>query len=293
MLDWLLTILGLNRGYDVDELARRLDVSVEKLKSIQPSYREFNIPKRSGGTRTITAPDGELKNLQRTILRRLLDRLRPHPSAVGFERGESFVTNAARHCGKAIVVHFDIRHFFPSTKSKRVYYYFRKVGWNRQATRLITKLVTWQGSLPQGAPTSPRLSNLVNYRLDVRLAQLCKGYEATYTRYADDITISLGDELWDLHPLIAAVITIIREEGYEPHLRRKFSVRRQQHQQRVTGLVVNERVNLPRKTRRWLRAVEHRMRLRDEPLSSAKEPTLSPAQLEGWRGVIEMVERQR
>ena len=297
MFDWLLSILGLNRGYDVNELARRLEVPTETLKSFQPTYHEFTIPKRSGGKRTITAPDDELKMLQRTILHLLLARLRRHPAAVGFERGESFVTNAARHCGKAIVIHFDVCNFFPSISAKQIYSYFRKVGWNRQAARLITNLVTWHDHLPQGAPTSPRLSNLVNYRLDVRLSKLCKGYDATYTRYADDITISLDGESCDLHPLIAVVLAILRDEGYQPHLGRKFSVRRQHHQQRVTGLVVNERVNLPRKTRRWLRAVEHRMQTPDQPITSsdwrpAKKPTLSPAQLEGWRGVMKMVASQ-
>ena len=298
MLDWLLSLVGLNRGRDIGELSRRLDLSAETLESFQPTYHEFTIPKRSGGLRTITAPDKELKQLQRTILRRLLARLRRHPAAVGFERGESFVTNAARHCGKAVIIHFDVLDFFPSTGQRRVDDYFRAIGWNRQAARLITRLVTWQGHLPQGAPTSPRLSNLVNYRLDARLHQLCQGYSATYTRYADDITISLDSGSYDLHPLIGSVIAILRDEGYEPHLGRKFSVRRPHHQQRVTGLVVNEKVNLPRKTRRWLRAVEHRMQMQGRPLSDnnwqpAKRPTLSREQFEGWRGLMQMIEHQR
>ncbi len=296
MLDWLLSIVGLNRGFGVAEVARRLDISPEELHSVEPSYHQFSIPKRSGGRRTINAPSDELKKLQRAILHLLLARLKTHHAAVGFEPGESFVTNAARHCGKAIVVHFDLWNFFPSTSAERVHRYFRRIGWNRQAARLLTKLVTWNGQLPQGAPTSPRLSNLVNYRLDVRLSQLCDGYHATYTRYADDITISLDNEHYDLHPLIAAVIAILRSEGYEPHLRKKFSVRRQHHQQRVTGLVVNDRVNLSRETRRWLRAVEHRVKLQQSSESSDeqhKKPTLSLAQLDGWRGLVKIVEDQR
>ncbi len=296
MLDWLLKIIGLNRGADIAELARRLKLPEASLRELKPEYREFTVPKRSGGKRQITAPSAELKLMQRRILRRVLAKLNAHPSATGFESGESFATNAARHCGKRIVIHFDVKNFFPSIRSQRVYSYFRYVGWNRAASRLLSKLVTWQDSLPQGAPTSPRLSNLVNYRLDVRLADLARRYDATYTRYADDISMSLDDESFDLRALIGTVFTILRSEGFQPHRGKKFSVRRQHHQQRVTGLVVNERVNLPRKTRRWLRAVEHRAATSQLPITSpdwrpAKKCTLTPEQLSGWRGIVVMVNR--
>lgn len=296
MLDWLLTIIGLNRGAGTAELARRLDLPEKSLREFTPEYREFTVPKRAGGKRQITAPTPELKLLQRRILRRVLAKLHAHSAVTGFESRESFVTNAARHCGKQIVIHFDIKDFFPSIDSQRVYGYFRYVGWNRAASRLLAKLVTWQNSLPQGAPTSPRLSNLVNYRLDARIAGLARRYHATYSRYADDITVSLDDESFDLRPLIGSVFSILRHEGYEPHRGRKLSVRRQHHQQRVTGLVVNKRVNLPRKTRRWLRAVEHRAAANERSITSpdwqpSKRCTLTPEQLAGWRGVVAMIDR--
>jgi RNA-directed DNA polymerase len=296
MLDWLLTIIGFNRGAGLAELARRMEVAPDVLQQLTPEYREFAVPKRSGGTRIIAAPAVELKQLQRALLRRVLAKLRRHPAAVGFESGESFVTNAARHCGRSVVLRFDIKDFFPSITAHRIYKYFRFVGWNRAAARSLTKLVSWQDKLPQGAPTSPRLSNLVNYRLDARLTGLAERYHATYTRYADDITISLQDESLDLRPLIGTVFKILRDEGYEPHRGRKFGIRRQHHQQRVTGLVVNQRVNLPRKTRRWLRAVEHRAAMEQAPITSpewkpTKKPTLTLEQLAGWRGIVAMIDR--
>jgi len=305
MLDWLLDLVGYQgQGHTVDELTRRIGVPAESLTKVQPDYREFEISKRSGGTRRIAAPSPELMELQRRILRRLLRRLRVHPAATGFERGQSFVTNACRHQGKAVVVSFDIRNFFPSITAYRVERYFRAIGWNRKAARLLVQLLTWQERLPQGAPTSPRLSNLVNYRMDSRLTSLAADYGATYTRYADDITISLDDEDHDLHSLIASTIAIIRSEGYQPHIGKKFDVRRAHQRQQVTGLVVNSQVNLPRRTRRWLRAVEHRTKQFDKALcftqpgafsgtQPVKRPTLDRQQLAGWRALVQMIARQR
>jgi RNA-directed DNA polymerase len=285
-------------GRGVDELGRRLGLTVEELLAVPITYREFAIPKRSGGSRTISAPDGPLKGLQRRIRRRLLARLECHPAATGFERGKSIVTNARPHAGKAVVVHMDIKDFFPSTSVERIRRHFRGLGWNREATELLLRLCTHRGGLPQGAPTSPRLSNLVNWRLDARLSGLAAKFGATYTRYADDITFSFdADEPTVIHALIGvtkpttvhAVIGmtkhIVAREGYALHQRRKLHIRRRHNQQLVTGLVVNERVALPRRTRRWLRSVEHHA-------ARGLPTTLTPAQLAGWRALRAMVAKQ-
>ncbi len=311
------------RGHGVDELARRLDVDQGDLRRFEPRYREFTIPKRSGGDRRILAPDDDLKRLQRRILRRLLRRLKAHPAATGFERGKSIVTNAKAHLGQAVVLNFDLKDFFPATRAKRVKRYFRRIGWNRPATKLLLRLLTYEGGLPQGAPTSPRLSNLVNYRLDARLAGMAAALGGVYTRYADDITFSFAQEDeetdWMIRgglPPLAGLETlsdrirfarglvrrIVEDEGYQLHRRRKQSVRRRHQCQTVTGLVVNDEVNLPRPTRRWLRAVEHRTRLAKQPFLTSsqpsgyrprKRPTLSPDQLEGWQALELMIARQR
>lgn len=298
LLDWLFP----GRGHGLAELARRLAADKARLRRLQPGYHEFTIPKRSGGRRRILAPDRELKALQRGILRRLLARLRVHEAAMGFERGRSIVTNALAHRGQAVVLRFDIRDFFPSTSAKRIGRYFRRIGWNRPATRLLLRLCTHDGGLPQGAPTSPRLSNLVNYRLDARLSGMATRLGAVYTRYADDITISFAEDDRDkVHYMQRFVRRVVEAEGYRLHRRKKLSIRRRHHQQIVTGLVVNDRVNLPRSIRRWLRAVEHRARSQrgvwttsSEPSDyrPRKRPTLAPAQLEGWHALQAMVTRQ-
>ena len=284
LLSWLLK----GRGHDLPELARRLDLDLEDLVRCRVEYRRFSIPKRSGGQRTISAPDRGLKDLQRRILRRLLARLKVHPAATGFEPGKSIVTNALAHRSQAVVLRFDLEDFFPSTSAARLKAYFRRIGWNRPATKLLLKLCTYEDCLPQGAPTSPRLSNLVNYRLDARLAGMARALEAVYTRYADDITISFCDDDRDkIHYIQRFVQRVVHDAGYRVHRHKKMSIRRRHQRQVVTGLVVNETVNLPRTTRRWLRAVEHRTRQ-----TTGERPTLTPAQLEGWRALQSMIDQQ-
>ncbi|MHC4147206.1 MAG: RNA-dependent RNA polymerase family protein, partial [Planctomycetota bacterium] len=106
--------------WDVNELARRLGVSLDQLINLTPAYDQFSIPKRSGDKRIISAPKPELKRMQRAILRRLLTRLKSHPKAVGFEPGCSIVTNAVMHVDSAVVLRMDIREFFTSTSSDRI-----------------------------------------------------------------------------------------------------------------------------------------------------------------------------
>ena len=276
-----------SKGYDVEELARRLDIPIDELKAVPVAYKRFTVRKRSGGTRTLLAPEPALKRTQRRILRRLLARLKTHPAATGFQKGHSIVTNALPHVGKAVVIRLDIRDFFPATHAKRVKKYFRKIGWNNEAATLLTRLCTWENGLPQGAPTSPRLSNLVNYRLDARLEGLAHSQGAAYTRYADDMTFSLAATN---HRVSSSIVfcakRILRDFKYTLHMGKKLRIRRAHQQQRVTGLVVNNAPNLPRGTRRWLRAVEHRH-------ATGRNATLTPAQLAGWKALQNMIATQR
>lgn len=268
---------GSGRALDLNELARRLGVDVDTLVSFEPRYHEFAIPKRSGGQRQILAPERHLKVFQRRILRRVLALLVSHPAATGFERGKSIVTNAQLHVGKPVIVRMDIKDFFTSTSDRKVEVFFRRIGWDKETGKLLTKLCTFNGGLPQGAPTSPRLANLVNYKLDTRLDRLAAKAGAMYSRYADDLTFSFDvDKPGGVRGLIRTTRRIVADEGYQVHKRKKMSVRRRHQRQCVTGLVVNERINLPRETRRRLRAIEHR-------LANGRSATLTEAQLRGWR----------
>ncbi|HZI18673.1 MAG TPA: reverse transcriptase family protein [Pyrinomonadaceae bacterium] len=267
-----------------EELARRLGLGADELRAVRATYTEFEVAKRSGGTRPIAEPSRPLKRVQRLVLRRLLGKLRAHPAAHGFERGRSIVTNARLHAGKRVVLRLDLEDFFGSIKAGRVETYFRRVGWDGEAASLLARICTHRGSLPQGAPTSPRLSNLVNFRLDSRLAALARRFGADYTRYADDLTFSFAEDSSAAYRVVlSAVRKIVAEEGYRLHTRKKLRVSRRHRRQTVTGLVVNVRASLPRETRRWLRAVEHRAR-------TGRETTLTPAQLAGWRALRAMVD---
>lgn len=283
---------GLNRlvrvgsGLTVQDLAARLDIEIEEVAAAQSRYRRYTIPKRNGGLRAICTPEPQLKKIQRRILRRLLRSLESHPCATGFEKGRSIVTNANAHLGAAVIVRMDIKDFFTSTRKNRIRRFFSSIGWNRFTSQLLTQLCTYEGSLPQGAPTSPRLSNLVNFSLDIRLAGVARKLGATYTRYADDITFSFEAERPKVvSDVIRQTKLVLADYGYRIHHKLKLSIRRKYQQQRVTGLIVNERVNLPRRTRRWLRAVRHRHEM-------GRHATLTKQQLAGWTAIEQMIAKQ-
>lgn len=287
MLKWLLDLID-RRGHNLKELARRLDVPVQELKGVDRTYHEFQIQKKSGKPRQIAAPNDELKQLQRKILRRLLARLKSHPQATGFQPGVSFVDNARCHQAQKVIIRIDLVDFFPSIGQDRVFKYFRYIGWQRSTARLLTELVTWRGVLPQGSPTSPRLSNLVCHGLDAWLSNIAQEFGGVYTRYADDITVSLSDD-YEINILVARLLKAIRQFGFRPHTGKKFDIRRGHQRQVVTGLVVNEQANLPRETRRWLRAVEHRRKKYRKGGTLCPAPTLTDKQLEGWLALQNMI----
>lgn len=271
---WLWARLGWGLG--VSELARRLGMTAQQLEDFRPAYQQVFIPKKNGGTRKLLVPDDRTKALQRLILKRLLRKLRVHDAAQGFVTGRSAIANAGYHAAQAVVITLDIVDFFSSTKDSRIEAYFRRIGWNAAAAALLTRLTTWEGGLPQGAPTSPALSNLVNYFMDVQLSRAAAKKKGTYTRYADDIAISYPlDYPHTVQSIIDKVRAVVRSKGYRVHSLRKRRVRRQHQRQVVTGLVVNVRPQLSREQRRWLRAVGHH-------LASNLPATLTPDQYQGW-----------
>ena len=270
-------------GRTVAALCDWLQIPVVELRTVPRDYRQFSIPKRSGGQREILAPNDRLKALQRRIHRRLLRGLSCHPAAMGFERDRCIVDNALPHCGQAVVLNLDIVEFFRSTSAARVQRLFRRCGWGRGASRLLTDLCTYEGFLPPGAPTSPRLSNLVNRFLDQELTELAAAFGARYTRYADDLTFSFAvDDSFQVRSLLWNVRRMLWHRGYPVHHRRKLSIRRRHQRQQVTGLVVNEQPRLPRSVRRRLRAVEHR-------LATRGRATMSRQELDGWLSFERMI----
>ncbi len=294
LFDRIRNVFAPDTGRGVNELARRLAMPVEELLRVVPAYHTFSVPKRSGGQRTITAPTGPFKAFQRTLLRRVLARLPVHPAAMAFEPGHSIVHHAILHALRPVVVRMDIRDFFGATTVQRVHDCFTRLGWSRAAASLLTRCTTHDGGLPQGAPTSPKLANAVNYRLDAQVcaivAAIAKRTDTVivYSRYADDLTFSFDR---DDHDAISSTICLVKQaiessHGYRLHTKKKLRIMRRHDRQQVTGLVVNAGVNLPRRTRRRLRAVEH-------CLATGRDATMTHAQLQGWRSLEAMIAVQR
>ncbi|MEO1981981.1 MAG: reverse transcriptase family protein, partial [Fuerstiella sp.] len=266
--------------YDLSELSRRLGVSRAVLERFETGYRIAEIPKPRGGVRRLEIPNEETKKLQRTILRRLLTALDVHPFACGFEPGTSIVDAATPHEGRLVVVKMDIRRFFESTTAARILEYFQRIGWDAASAEVLQRLTTYNGHLPQGAPTSPKLSNLVNAPLDEALLRLARRHNGAYSRYADDITMSFDIRRGRVvRGLTQVVRRILKSYGYTMHGGAKLKILRQNQRQQVLGLVVNEKTALPRKTRRWLRAVRHHARV-GRPVSLSKQ------QLDGWESFL-------
>lgn len=238
------------------------------------------VAKRSGGERLIEAPKPLLKAVQQKILTDILDKVPPHSTAHGFRAGRSIVTNAKPHVGRRVVVRVDLQNFYPAVGYSRVTAIFRSLGYSREVATWLARLTTtrlpldcvrqsrkdrrWQPylqrHLPQGAPTSPALANLSAFPLDLRLAGLARKFGATYTRYADDLTFS-GDRdfLRSLAVFLPLVRGVIRACRFRPHPG-KWRVFRSQSQQRVTGVIVNQKTNVARSDYERLKAILHNCR---------------------------------
>ena len=225
----------------------------EILNNVSGHYQEFWMRKRSGGYRMISAPDKDLQAIQSTIYSRILSSVTiVHPAAVGFRCGRSVVDNAAPHLGKRYVLKMDIHDFFGSIRSPRVRQTFKKIGYLENVSKVLGALCCLHRHLPQGAPTSPALSNIVGYEMDRKLAALAAEYGVTYTRYADDLTFS-GD-VFPKEQIIPQVKRIIRDEKFEPN-HKKTHFMNQSSRKIITGVSVASGVKLtiPKSKKREIR----------------------------------------
>ncbi len=216
-------------------------------------YKRREIPRAGKTPRIIEEPIPVLKFIQRRILKRILEQTGLPDYAHGFVSGRSIATAASPHTNKEVVVCCDLRDFFPTITIKRVWGIFRILVVNPRAANLLAELTTYKKRLPQGAPTSPMLANLVVRHLDHRLAGLSRTMDITYTRYADDMIFSGGPET----PRILKMLReIVKEEGFTL-AEEKTRILRRGRRQEVCGLVVNDSLGIPRRWRRNLRAQIH------------------------------------
>jgi len=265
------------------DLAKAFNLPIPRLRwlafhseaSTVTHYVRFQVPKKSGGMRDLSAPHRDLAATQQWILMHILEKIPTHDSAHGFVPGRGTMSNATPHVGRATVINLDLKDFFPSITFPRAKGIFQELGYSPAVATILGLLCTecprrkieYNGkafhvatglrALPQGACTSPALSNLLARRLDSRLNGIAKKLGFTYTRYADDITFSGSAEYAaKTGYLLARVRHIVDDEKLTVN-ETKTRVQRPNSRQSVTGIVVNQRPNVPRRVRRRLRAILH------------------------------------
>lgn len=217
-------------------------------RRIEP-YRTFSIRKYGGGRRNISVPSYHLMNIQRWIDKFILSKIPPNPHSYAFHPGQSILACAEQHLGCKWLVKVDLRHFFESLSEIQVYHIFKEIGYNNlisfEMARLCTKVSRWGsrkyrlpnwttnntysihnynngriGHLPQGAPTSPKLANLIVRKLDLELAEIFEKDEFVYTRYADDIAVSTSTKQFSIknaHKVINSIYSKLPEFNLRPN----------------------------------------------------------------------------
>ena len=227
-------------------------------------YKEFEIPKRTGGTRRITAPVGKLKDIQKCIAIILSPYYLAPDCVHGFVEGRSVATNASKHIERNYVLNIDLKDFFPTITYTRVMKALMELGFNEEVSDTIARLCTipsWDKSsqmlrnaLPQGSPASPLLSNIVCSSLDQRLMALAKRFGLTYSRYADDITFSSNHSVYAKDSaFLQELEDIVKSSGFKIN-KKKTRLQKKGSRQEVTGLIVGEKINTYRQFTKNLRA---------------------------------------
>jgi len=277
----LLQELGLPIFESVEQIATFLGITISKLRFLAYNrkvskvshYKRFYMAKKSGGQRLISAPMPLLKSVQYRILNDLLYKLEIQDTAYGFVPNRSIVDNAKQHIGQSVVINMDLKNFFPTITYKRVKGLFKALGYAEKYATILGLLctepetdevkmdgeryfvATGERHLPQGAPTSPVITNLICRTMDKRMLGAAEKLGFTFTRYADDCTFScaetakpnVGKMLWIAHK-------IVKEEGFIMHPD-KLKIMHKGRQQEVTGIVVNEKLNVNRKDLKNFRAL--------------------------------------
>jgi len=263
------------------DLAKAMEISISELRFLSftrknakiSHYKRFQIPKKTGGYRLISAPKPRLKHAQLWILVEILNKLNYHPNAHGCVVGKSIKTNADPHVKKDVVINQDLKNFFPTITYSRIKGMFMAIGYSNQVATILALLcsepkivdLTLLGEnyyaqrgerfLPQGSPCSPAITNVICRKLDFRLTGLAKKYNFTYTRYVDDLTFSASVKEY---PKISAILKyskkIVQDENFNLHPD-KLRIMKRNSKQEVTGVVVNEKTNISKKSLKRFRAL--------------------------------------
>lgn len=252
-----LILQGLPPMSNISDFAREARLSKDTIYRLSKYsnyyYKIYEVPKKNGGSRTIAQPSRMLKGLQGWVLVKILNNLSPSSNCTAFRKGMNLLNNGLPHLGAIELLTIDIKDFFTSVKSARVFKLFKSIGYNNEVSNVLTKICCFKGSLPQGGPCSPSLANLTNSRLDRRIAKYCSKHSIIYTRYADDLTFSLPQINFSKQ-LTKVITQIIKDEGYVIN-DKKTRINGQGSQKKITGLVLSENsIGIGRKKYKILRA---------------------------------------
>lgn len=277
------------------------------VKNTENCYSTFEIPKRSGGVRVIAAPNNQLKTIQKRLARLLQDyhldcweekRNRIPNISHAFEpralkRG--IISNAKIHRKKRYVLNIDLTDFFGTIHFGRVKGYFEKNNdfkMSSDVATMIAQLCCYKGVLPQGAPTSPILSNLICEILDYRLLKTAKKYKLDYTRYADDLTFSTNDKhfLESFNNAFVEIKSVIERAGFAIN-EKKTRLQYRDSRQIVTGLVVNQKLSVANNYYKDTRAMAHSLYKTGEFYIEGKKGNMN--QLEGRFSFIYQIDKQK
>ena len=239
---------------ELSSLERDLGISAKTLyavsNNISKHYRKTKLPKKSGGYRNLSVPDEILKAIQKQIADVLLIHMPVSRYAKAYRFGSSTLRNAKHHVGKQVVLKLDILHFFDSVRYSTVKdKVFPEEIYAEPLRILLTMLCYHKDALPQGAPSSPAITNIILYEFDELVGHWCRKQNIAYTRYCDDMTFS-GD--FEAVEVIRFVRTELKKLGFLLN-EQKTRIQRPSQQQTVTGIVVNEKLSIPADYRRRLR----------------------------------------
>lgn len=259
----------------IEELIKFLGISSKELNYLSLHSRRLYssrlIPKRSGGFRLLESPNDRLKYIQRMLLRTFEKIYVPRNSVHGFTKGRGIISNAAAHQKRPYLLNIDLKDYFQTITFKRVRGLLQSLGVSLEVANVISRLTVTNNRLPQGAATSPILANMVSFSLDIELQNFAKKNNMRYTRFADDISLSsftqpiclfkereLKTRKLKVEDLSEEFVSIISGNGFALNEDKLWfsdkTLRRE-----VTGLIVNEFPNIPRKYIRNVRAILYKI----------------------------------
>ncbi len=275
----------------LNHLAHRIgfpiDVLEKTVEKAEKSYKFRNIPKKNGkGFRKISEPYPLLKSIQESIHRLLREISVSDHAHCGIQK-KSNLTNARNHCHKGMIYSLDFKDFFPSIKHNRVYgLFFNELGCSPPVAKILTRLSTVRGGVPQGGSMSMDIANLVCRKLDARLGGLCSKHRVSYTRHCDDLTFS-GKSFSEQFK--SKVKNIIAECGFPLNLDKEMTVAHHEFQS-VVGLTVNRKKPLiPRELRRKWRMDEFVFENYESDTLDEKTLKTRTNQINGQRGYIKYI----